>query len=77
MNTAYTGPGNNQDNEQWKKQQEGSNNSSNPAKKTLENSGPNKDQDFKVLNSDGSLPTLPDQDVPGGGALDGTIGLGT
>lgn len=39
----------------------------------LETKGPQKKQ-FNVLNEDGSLADLPDQDVEGAGAGDGTIG---
>ncbi|MDB5022699.1 MAG: hypothetical protein JWP78_454 [Mucilaginibacter sp.] len=36
-----------------------------------------KDSDKKkVLHEDGSLAELPDQNVEGGGALEGTVGLG-
>lgn len=79
METEYTRPGNDQDDKQFNK--EGDMNSASPhnpdKEKTLENSGPDKSKDFKVLHQDGSLGDLKDQDVPGGGALDGTVGLGT
>ncbi|AYL95764.1 hypothetical protein [Mucilaginibacter celer] len=39
----------------------------------LETEGPQKKQ-YNVLNEDGSLADLPDQDVEGAGAGDGTIG---
>lgn len=39
----------------------------------LETKGPQKKQ-HNVLNEDGSLADLPDQDVEGAGAGDGTIG---
>ena len=42
-------------------------------KNSLENQGPQK-KHFNVLNEDGSLADLPDQQVEGGGALEGTIG---
>ena len=42
----------------------------------LERNGPNR-ENLKVLHWDGSLADLPDQDVEGGGALEGTVGLGT
>lgn len=79
METEYTGPGNSQDNNQFNKERELNNDSPNNQnkEKSLENSGPDKSKDFKVLNKDGSLGDLKDQDVPGAGALDGTIGLGT
>jgi hypothetical protein len=39
----------------------------------LENKGPQK-KPLNVLNEDGSLANLPDQDVEGAGAGDGTVG---
>ncbi|MDR6943310.1 hypothetical protein [Mucilaginibacter pocheonensis] len=39
----------------------------------LEKYGPHK-KHFKVLHEDGSLADLPDQNVEGGGALEGSIG---
>ena len=44
---------------------------------TLEKKGPAKDKEKKVLNVDGSLADLPSNNEPGGGALEGTVGLGT
>lgn len=32
---------------------------------------------FKVLHEDGSFADLPDNNEPGGGALEGTVGIGT
>lgn len=75
METAYNGPDNRDENQQ-NREHPGENDSPNKPH-SLENSGPDKSKDFKVLNKDGSLGDLKDQDVPGGGALDGTIGLGT
>jgi hypothetical protein len=46
-------------------------------KNTIETRGPVKNKNNKVLHSDGSLADLPDQDVAGAGALDGTVGLGS
>ena len=44
----------------------------------LEKKGPVKDKDYKVLHKDGSLADdLPYNNEPGGGALEGTVGLGT
>ncbi|MDB5275007.1 MAG: hypothetical protein JWO58_3374 [Chitinophagaceae bacterium] len=78
MNTEYNNPGNAGDNSQWKKEQEmGSTPGSDTANKGLESRGPNKSKPFRVLNPDGSLADLPDENVPGKGALDGTVGLGT
>ena len=79
METSYTGPGNGRDDNQINKERDMNNDSPNNQgkEKTLENSGPDKSKDFKVLHQDGSLGDLKDQDVPGAGALDGTIGLGT
>lgn len=45
---------------------------------SLEKNGPVKDKDYKVLHKDGSLAdNLPYNNEPGGGALEGTVGLGT
>ena len=38
---------------------------------------PNKKKDFKVLNKDGSLADMPYNNQPGGGAMEGTVGIGT
>jgi hypothetical protein len=43
----------------------------------LERKGPKKDKNFKVLNKGGSLPDHPYNNEPGGGALEGTVGIGT
>jgi len=43
----------------------------------LEKKGPAKDKPKKVFNKDGSLPDLPYNSEPGGGALEGTVGIGT
>jgi hypothetical protein len=45
--------------------------------KPLEKKGPAKDKDYKVLKKDGSLSDQPYNNEPGGGALEGTIGIGT
>lgn len=48
------------------------------SERTLEKKGPVKDKDYKVLHKDGSLADdLPYNNEPGGGALEGTVGLGT
>jgi hypothetical protein len=45
---------------------------------SLEKKGPLKDKNYKVLRKDGSLAgDLPYNNQPGGGALEGTVGLGT
>ncbi|HEY9001428.1 MAG TPA: hypothetical protein VIM89_08745 [Mucilaginibacter sp.] len=44
---------------------------------SLEKNGPDKDKPKKVLNEDGSLADLPYNNEPGGGALEGTVGIGT
>ena len=79
METEHTSPGNGRDDDQFNKERDMNNDAPNHSDKgkTLENSGPDKSKDFKVLHQDGSLGDLKDPDVPGGGALDGTIGLGT
>jgi hypothetical protein len=75
MNTEYNNPTNNRDN---KEQEQGNSARIDTANNAKTNSqAPNKDKDYKVLHKDGSLADLPDQDVPGAGALDGTVGLGT
>ncbi|HZX57138.1 MAG TPA: hypothetical protein VFE54_00375 [Mucilaginibacter sp.] len=43
----------------------------------LEKKGPNKTRNPKVLHKDGSLADLPPNNQPGGGALEGTVGIGT
>jgi len=43
----------------------------------LEKKGPAKGKPKKVLNDDGSLADLPYNNEPGGGALEGTVGIGT
>ena len=87
MNNENNSPGQDRDNNKWPKEQaegstpgfeinkEGSLETNGPNK--LETNGPNKDKPFKVLNQDGSLADLPDDNAPGRGALDGTVGLGT
>lgn len=46
--------------------------------KRLESKGPRKDKKFKVLHQDGSLAdNIPYNNEPGGGALEGTVGIGT
>jgi len=78
MNPENTTPGNDRDNSQWKKETEvGHTPGYDTNKKSLETDGPNKSKPFNVLNQDGSLSDLPDNEVPGAGALDGTVGLGT
>jgi len=45
---------------------------------SLEKKGPVKDKNHKVLHKDGSLADdLPYNNEPGGGALEGTVGIGT
>jgi hypothetical protein len=51
----------------------GSNNNAVKNSSGLETNGPQKKQ-TKVLNEDGSLADLPDQDVEGAGVGDGTVG---
>ena len=36
-----------------------------------------KAKNFKVLDKDGGLPDLPYSNEPGGGSLEGTVGIGT
>jgi len=49
----------------------------NKAEGSLEKKGPAKGKDFKMLKKDGRLADLPYNNEPGGGALEGTVGLGT
>jgi hypothetical protein len=70
----YLEPGENQDNNRTKKSS-GSGKDQNKA--TLEKKGPNQDQNFKVLKKDGSLADGHYNNEPGGGALEGTVGIGT
>ncbi|MFI5163148.1 MAG: hypothetical protein ACHQHN_17840 [Sphingobacteriales bacterium] len=44
---------------------------------SLEKNGPDKSKDPKVLHKDGSFADLPYNNEPGGGALEGTVGIGT
>ncbi|MDO3626141.1 hypothetical protein [Mucilaginibacter sp. BT774] len=44
---------------------------------SFEKDGPAKDLEKKVLKKDGSLADLPYNNQPGGGALEGTVGIGT
>jgi hypothetical protein len=61
------------DNKQWNKEPD----ENADAQNKKGSQAPNTDRDYKVLNPDGSLPDIPDEDVSGKGALDGTVGLGT
>jgi hypothetical protein len=79
MNNENNSPGQDRDNNNWPKEQaEGSTPGFEINKEgSLETNGPNKDKPFNALNQDGSLPDMPDENVDGKGALDGTVGLGT
>ncbi|MEZ2336679.1 hypothetical protein AB6735_13645 [Mucilaginibacter sp. RCC_168] len=71
----YKNPGKNQQNNN-KETRESTRNidtSTTQSKNNLEKQGPDK-KNLNVLNEDGSLADLPDQEVEGRGALDGTIG---
>jgi len=70
----YLEPDENQDNNKTEKNN-GSETDQNEA--TLEKKGHKKDQDFKVLKKDGSFVDLPYNNEPGGGALEGTVGIGS
>jgi hypothetical protein len=75
--SEYLDPGNEvQDkNKTWKSNNPSANKKSGGS---LEKNGPNKDKDYKVLHKDGSLADdLPYNNQPGGGALEGTVGIGT
>jgi len=71
----YKNPGKNQQNNN-KETRESTRNidtSTTQSKNNLEKQGPDK-KNLNVLIEDGSLADLPDQEVEGRGALDGTIG---
>jgi len=55
----------------------GNSSGNNKSGRALEKKGPAKDKPKKVLNEDGSLADLPYNNEPGGGALEGTVGIGT
>ena len=78
METDSNTPGSDRNKSQWKKKPEaGHTPGYDTNRRGLETGGPNKSKPFNVLNQDGSLADLPDNEVPGVGALDGTVGLGT
>lgn len=60
-----------------KSERKNNSNASGKVGSDLERKGPKKDKDFKVLHQDGSLPDHPYNNEPGGGALEGTVGIGT
>lgn len=68
-----------EDEVQDKNKTERSNNPSGNKKSggSLEKNGPDKDKEKKVLHKDGSFADLPYNNQPGGGALEGTVGIGT
>ena len=79
MEAEYNYPGNDRDDKQWNKEDNGdatpgadSNN-----KPGLEQNGPNNSKPFNVLGQDGSLADLPGEHGAGNDALEGTVGLGT
>jgi hypothetical protein len=74
MASEYLEPDISRDNNQSKKNDD-------PAADKKKNAiGKSKDSEkkkhFNVLHKDGSLADLPDRNVPGAGAEDGTVGLG-
>lgn len=75
MASAYLDP----EDEPGDKNQSEKSNEPSAAKKagTIEKRGPKKNKNFKVLHKDGSLPDHPYNNEPGGGALEGTVGIGT
>lgn len=78
MISEYLEPDKKQDNDQSEKKQDTHNDSlTDQKRRTIETKGPVRNKKFKVLHEDGSFADLPDRDVPGTGALDGTVGLGT
>lgn len=77
MNNENKGPRNVGD-EQWiKVTDENTSPDANNNPGSLETRGPDKSKPFNVLNQDGSLADLPDDNAEGQGTLDGTVGLGT
>jgi hypothetical protein len=81
MQSEYLDPEQDQDKDQNDKVQRESNTSSSSNQEENKSGEkkdfPNKDQDFKVLNEDGSLADLPYNNQPGGGPNEGTVGIGT
>lgn len=73
MMSDYNEPDKNQDNnKEIRESNRNIDTSTNQSKHNLEKQGP-QNKNLNVLNEDGSLADLPDQEVEGGGALDGTI----
>lgn len=70
----YNEPGKNQDNQSEK---ESSRHTPGETGDSLEKNGPDKSKNPKVLHKDGSLADLPYNNQPGGGPLEGTVGIGT
>jgi hypothetical protein len=75
MNSEYLDPENEREGTQTEK--EALKSASNKAENSLEKKGPNKAKNPKVLHKDGSFADLPYNNEPGGGALEGTVGIGT
>ena len=75
MISEYFDPEDEQDNNQSEEQTLGQ--TADEAGDSLEKKGPDKSKDSKVLHKDGSLADLPYNNQPGGGAMEGTVGIGT
>lgn len=71
----YLEPEKNQENQRSEKQDNQSANQNTDPKNNNKASG--KKKHFKVLHEDGSFADLPHNNEPGGGALEGTVGIGT
>jgi len=75
----YLEPGKEQENNQTKKDTESSDSSTAAQGENKLGSEKNlkKRKKFKVLHEDGSFADIPYSNQPGGGAMEGTIGIGT
>ncbi|HTD99487.1 MAG TPA: hypothetical protein VK668_09370 [Mucilaginibacter sp.] len=72
MESEYLEPEKNQGNNQSEKD-----NNNTPGNKDNKKEFPNKKKNYKVLHKDGSLADMPYNNQPGGGAMEGTVGIGT
>ena len=74
MMSEYLDPVDEQDNNKQEQQTQSADKKKNAIGKSKES---NKKKHFNVLHKDGSLANLPYNNEPGGGPLEGTIGIGT
>ncbi len=70
----YLGPVDQQDNNKRGDQNQSADKKKNAIGKSKES---NKKKHFNVLHKDGTFADLPYNNEPGGGALEGTVGIGT